>query len=70
MSTVTARQCAAEWGISPARARRILAPLTPTGRDITTGAMQYDKEDADAARAAMPGQGRRSDLTRDEGTPR
>ncbi|MFJ3699538.1 hypothetical protein ACIPW9_36350 [Streptomyces sp. NPDC090052] len=62
MSTVTAHECAANWGISPARARRILAPLTPTGRDLVTGAMLYDQETADAARAAMPGQGKRTDL--------
>ncbi|MEU1908417.1 hypothetical protein [Streptomyces hygroscopicus] len=62
MSTVTARQCAANWGISPARARRILAPLTPVGRDVGTGAMLYDREAAEAARAAMPGQGARTDL--------
>ncbi|MEU7435673.1 hypothetical protein AB0B07_33270 [Streptomyces sioyaensis] len=65
MNTVTARQCADSWGISPARARRILAPLTPVDRDMATGAMLYDQEAADAARAAMPGQGHRSDLTAD-----
>jgi hypothetical protein len=62
VSTVTARECAARWGVSPARARRILAPLPPAGRDLATGAMLYDREMADAARAAMPGQGKRTDL--------
>lgn len=62
MSPVSARQCAEKWGISPARARRILAPLTPTGRDTATGAMLYDPEQAQAARDAMPGQGTRTDL--------
>jgi len=66
VTTVTALQCAAKWGISPARARHILAPLTPQGRDTATGAMLYDQDEAEAARAAMPGQGRRTDLkTRD-----
>lgn len=62
MTTVTARQCADQWGVSPARARRILAPLTPAGRDLATGAMLYDQRAADAARNAMPGQGARTDL--------
>ncbi|MER8002959.1 hypothetical protein [Streptomyces sp. NPDC095613] len=62
MSTVTARECAARWSVSPAHARRILAPLAPVGRDLATGAMQYDLAEADAAREAMPGQGRRTDL--------
>lgn len=62
MTTVTARQCADQWGVSPARARRILAPLTPTGRDLATGAMLYDQRAADATRNAMPGQGARTDL--------
>lgn len=61
MTTVTARQCANRWGVSPARARRILAPLTPTGRDLATGAMLYDQAAADAVRDAMPGQGARTD---------
>lgn len=63
MSTVTARECAARWGISPARARRILAPVAPAGRNLATGAMLYDREQANAARAAMPGQGKRTDLS-------
>lgn len=63
MSTVTARECAASWNVSPARARRILAPVAPTGRDMATGAMLYDREEVDAVRAAMPGQGRRTDLS-------
>lgn len=63
MNTVTARECAASWGVSPAQARRILAPLTPAGRDLSTGAMLYDPEKATAVRAAMPGQGTRTDLT-------
>lgn len=61
MSTVTARECATRWGISTARARRILAPLEPLGRDIATGAMLYDPNAAQAARDAMPGQGARTD---------
>lgn len=62
MNTVTARQCAANWGVSPARARRILAPLQPVDRELATGAMLYDQQEADAARTAMPGQGHRTDL--------
>lgn len=62
MNTVTARQCAEKWGISPGRARLILAPIVPTGRDTATGAMLYDEADAQTARDAMPGQGRRTDL--------
>lgn len=62
MSTVTARQCAEMWGISPARARRILAPLESIGRDTRTGAMLYTPEQAQGARDAMPGQGTRTDL--------
>lgn len=61
MTTVTARQCAERWSVSPARARRILAPLAPTGRDLATGAMLYELDAADAARNAMPGQGARTD---------
>lgn len=68
---VTARQCAEEWGISSARARRILASLTPTRRDTTTGAMLYPRTAAQAARDALPGQGARTDLhtTTPEETP-
>lgn len=62
MTTVTARQCAEAWGVSYARARRILAPLAPVGRDLATGAMLYDPTVAEAARAAMPGQGSRTDI--------
>jgi hypothetical protein len=58
----TARECAERWGISPARARRILAPVQPVGRDTASGAMLYDHATAEAARAAMPGQGARTDL--------
>jgi len=61
VNTVTARECAEQWGISPARARRILAPLAPVGRDLATAAMLYDPEQAQAARDAMPGQGARTD---------
>ena len=68
MSAVTARQCAEKWGISPARARRILAPVTPVGRDVATGAMLYDPSEARAAREAMPGQGTRTDLRDDKQT--
>lgn len=63
MSTVTARQCAEAWGISYGRARSILGSLEPIGRELATGAKLYPQEAADAARAAMPGQGRRTDLT-------
>lgn len=62
VDTITARQCAEQWGVSYARARRILAPLTATGRDIATGAMLYRADEAQAARDAMPGQGTRTDL--------
>lgn len=62
MTPVTARQCAEKWGITPARARRILAPLEPVGRDLKTAAMLYDADHAQAARDAMPGQGHRTDL--------
>ncbi|MGW2228270.1 hypothetical protein [Streptomyces formicae] len=61
METVTARQCAARWGISESRARRLLAPLTPVERDTETGAMLYDQEQADAAHADRPGRGTRTD---------
>lgn len=63
MQTVTARQCAAHWGISESRARRILAPLTPAGRDTETGAMLYDQEQAEAAHRNRPGRGTRNDRT-------
>lgn len=63
MSTITAREAANRWGISDAAARRILAPLTPVGRDTDTGAMLYDQQQADAAHANRPGRGARSDRT-------
>lgn len=63
METVTARQCATRWGISESRARRILAPLTPVGRETATGAMVYDQEQANAAHADRPGRGTRTDRT-------
>ncbi|MFJ6215082.1 hypothetical protein ACIQGZ_17360 [Streptomyces sp. NPDC092296] len=59
---VTARECADRWGVGAAQARRILAPVTPTGRDITTGALLYIRRAADDARSAMPGRGHRTDL--------
>ncbi|MGW7350919.1 hypothetical protein [Streptomyces sp. NPDC054784] len=61
-ATVTARDCAARWGISPVRARTVLAPLAPVGRDMRTGAMLYDETAAEALRTGMPGQGTRTDL--------
>lgn len=61
--TVTARECAERWNVSPSLARRILAPLTPTGRHLTTGAMLYNRTDADNARDRRPGRGARTDLT-------
>ncbi|WP_432091460.1 hypothetical protein [Streptomyces sp. NRRL F-5630] len=64
MRTVTARQCADAWGISYGRARAVLAKVEPIGRDLATGAKLYDREATEAARAAMPGQGARSDLSR------
>lgn len=63
METVTARQCATEWDVSESRARRILAPLKPVERNTETGAMLYDKAEANAAHAAQPGRGTRSDRT-------
>ncbi|MEU5426931.1 tyrosine-type recombinase/integrase [Streptomyces olivoreticuli] len=63
MALTTARECAARWGIHEATARRILAPLTQVDRDPTTGAMRYDQEEADAARADQPGRGYRADLS-------
>lgn len=64
MNTVTARQFAATWGISYGRARSILGSLEAVGRDLTTGAKLYDQDAANAARAAMPGQGKRTDIQR------
>ncbi|WP_432001680.1 tyrosine-type recombinase/integrase [Streptomyces sioyaensis] len=63
MNLDTARDCAARWGVSEARARRILAPVDPVDRDPTTGAMRYDPAVADAARVRQPGRGSRQDLT-------
>ncbi|MFE9064961.1 tyrosine-type recombinase/integrase [Streptomyces violaceusniger] len=63
MSNVTARQCAARWGIGDAAARRILAPLKPIARDTETGAMLYDQAEADAAHNSRPGRGTRNDKT-------
>jgi hypothetical protein len=62
--TVTARQCAAAWGISYGRARSLLGRLEPVGRDLATGAKLYDAAQAQAVRQAMPGQGTRTDLIR------
>lgn len=61
MPNVTARQCAANWGISEAAARRILAPLAPIGRDTDTGAMLYNQAEADVAHSSRPGRGTRND---------
>lgn len=61
METATARQCATRWSVSEATARKILAPLTPVGRDTETGAMLYDRAQADAAHVNRPGRGTRSD---------
>ncbi|MEU6460365.1 tyrosine-type recombinase/integrase [Streptomyces sp. NPDC046976] len=58
----TARECAALWGVSYDTARRILAPVEHVDRDPETGAMRYDRADAEAARASQPGRGRRVDL--------
>lgn len=63
MSTITAREAAAAWGISESRARHILAPLTPIGRDTNTGAMLYDQQQANAAYGNRPGRGTRTDRT-------
>ena len=61
MTTVTARQCSEAWGISYGRARSILGHLEPVGRDLATGAKLYDQTATEAIRAAMPGQGHRTD---------
>ncbi|WP_432091050.1 hypothetical protein [Streptomyces sp. NRRL F-5630] len=58
----TAAECATRWGISRSTARRYLAPVRHVDRDPATGAMRYRRADADAARAALPGQGARTDL--------
>lgn len=57
----TAAECAARWAISPSTARRYLAHVDPVDRDPATGAMRYRRVDADAARAALPGRGARTD---------
>lgn len=66
ITTVTARQCAKAWGLSYGHVRRILAAVDPVGRDVTTGGMLYDLRAAEQARAAMPGQGARTDLKRND----
>ncbi|MFF6956159.1 hypothetical protein [Streptomyces sp. NPDC008317] len=62
MSHVTARQCANSWGLSDSYARRVLAGVAPVGRNIADGALLYDQQAADGARASLPGRGHRSDL--------
>ncbi|WP_433856676.1 hypothetical protein [Streptomyces kronopolitis] len=62
MELTTVRECAQRWGLSDAAARRILAPLASVDRHPDTGAKRYQRESADAARAAGPGQGHRTDL--------
>lgn len=63
MEHVTARQCAARWGISAPRARHILAPLDSVGRDTETGAKLYRQDEAEDAHANRPGRGTRTDRT-------
>ncbi|MEV0442978.1 tyrosine-type recombinase/integrase [Streptomyces spectabilis] len=62
MLLTTARDCADRWGVSYDTARRILASIRHVDRDPTTGAMRYDRAEADAARQRQPGRGHRSDL--------
>ncbi|WP_030672392.1 hypothetical protein [Streptomyces sp. NRRL B-1347] len=62
MELTTARECADRWGVSYAYARRILSSLDSPGRDQETGAKQYKRAEADAARAAQPSRGYRSDM--------
>ena len=69
MVLTTAQDCAARWGVSESTARRILAPLAQVDRDPDTGAMRYDQDAADAARAEQPGRGQRSDLTTEAVSP-
>ncbi|MFZ3595044.1 hypothetical protein [Streptomyces sp. BH104] len=70
MELTSARDCAQRWGLSDASARRILASIAHVDRDPDTGAHRYRREDAEAARAAGPGQGHRTDLAqRTEITP-
>ena len=59
---ITARHAAALWGVSYSTARSVLATVKPLGRDVSTGAMLYDPEEAQKARDVMPGRGTRTDL--------
>lgn len=68
-ATTTAAESAQRWGVSRSHARRILTPLTPLGRDTTTGAMRYRLEDAERAFSNRPGKGARTDLQRKETEP-
>lgn len=62
---ITARQAGETWGVSPSRARHILANVEHIGFDQITGAKLYPSELAEAARRTqMVGQGRRTDLER------
>lgn len=62
MPNITARQAAERWGVSDSMARRILADVPATDRDIETGAKLYNPAVADAAFKARPGRGTRNDL--------
>ena len=60
---VTAKQAAARWGISESTARRTLANVTAVDRELASGAMVYEWRTAQAARSALPGKGRRTDIS-------
>lgn len=67
---MTVADIAARRGITEASARRWVSrlvsagALAPVGRDLETGAKLYAPEDVEAAIAAMPGQGARTDRPR------
>lgn len=64
VTTWTARQVAAEAGISETSGRDLVRSLglAPVDRDMETGAKLYDAAQARAALASRPGRGRRTDL--------